>query len=83
MSPVEFAHRFDLQLQRISVEYSSKRQSQRLNPPRVSFWSRGVYESFRSWKIKHGAPAAQVKDCIVAKEEEWQYLRRLSEDAEV
>ena len=79
LSSTEFAHRLDIQLQRVSVEYSSKRQSQRLGFPRVSFWRPGVYEAFRNWRVKSGAPDAQVKDCIVATEEEWQTLKRLSD----
>ena len=80
MSTDEFSHLFDRHLQRISVEYASKRQSQRLARPRVSFWRQGVYESFRNWKVENGAPDAQIKDCIVATEKEWQCLRRLSEN---
>ena len=43
-------------------------------------WNAGVYESFRNWKVEQGAPDAQVKDCIVATEEEWRCLKRLSSD---
>ena len=78
MSENVLARHFDAALQQVSVEYASKRQSQRLALPTVSFWSQGVYESFRNWKVEQGAPAAQVKDCIVATEEEWRCLRRLS-----
>ena len=78
-SAKDMAHGLDLELQRISVEYASKRQSQRLAMPIVSFWSKGVYDAFRNWKVEHGAPDAQVKDCIVATEAEWQSLMRLSE----
>ena len=78
MSEDVMAHRFDVALQTVSVEYASKRQSQRLAQPTVSFWNAGVYESFRNWKVERGAPDAQVKDCIVATQEEWQCLTRLS-----
>ena len=78
VSPNDFAHQFDAQLQIVSVEYRSKRQSQRLGLPTVSFWNSGVYERFRNWKVENGAPDAQVKDCIVATEDEWQCLSRLS-----
>ena len=72
------ARHFDSALQQVSVEYASKRKSQRLAHPKVSFWNAGVYESFRNWKVEQGAPDAQVKDCIVATEEEWRCLNRLS-----
>ena len=75
----KLAHRFDVALQRISIEYASKRESQRLAPPKVSFWKSGVYESFRNWRVEQGAPAAQVKDCVVATDEEWRCLERLSD----
>ena len=80
VSAKDMAHGVDRELERISVEYASKRQSQRLAMPIVSFWNKGTYDFFRNWKVENGAPDAQVKDCIVATEAEWQALMRLSKD---
>ena len=82
MSPENVAHHFDEALQKVSLEYASKRQTQRLAMPTVSFWRPNVYDAFRNWKIEQGAPNAQVKDCIVATEDEWQCLKRLSAESQ-
>ena len=70
----DLAHQFDAALQAVSVEYASKRRSQRLGLPMVSVFKPTVYEAFRNWRVSNGAPPAQVKDCIVASPEEWRFL---------
>jgi len=73
-SQTELAQKFDAALQTVSVEYASKRQSQRLGLPIVSFFKPTVYRAFRNWRVSNGASSAQVKDCIVASPEEWRFL---------
>ena len=68
-----------LNCKRLALEYSSKRQSQRLGSSMRILLEEGCTRIFETGKWKSGAPDAQVKDCIVATEEEWQFLKRLSD----
>jgi hypothetical protein len=70
----------DEKLQNVSIEYRSKRQSQRMSPLQVCRLTEGAYEVFRTWRISNGAAYAQVKDCIVATDNEWSYLTTLRVD---
>ena len=68
------AEKLDKRLQNVSIEYRSKRQSQRMKSLQVCRLTEGAYEDFRAWRISNGASYAQVKDCIVATETEWSHL---------
>jgi hypothetical protein len=70
------AEKLDRTLQSVSVEYRSKRQSQRMAQLRVCQLREGAYDQFRAWRISNGASYAQVKDCMVATNEEWMELQR-------
>ena len=70
------AEQLDRRLQSVSVEYRSKRQSQRMAQLRVCQLREGAYDHFRAWRISNGASYAQVKDCMVATNEEWMELQR-------
>ena len=72
-------HQLDHELQNISVEYRSKRSSQRIGPLQIRELSKGTYERFRGYRISKGATASQVKDCVIAKDEqEWNVILALS-----
>lgn len=70
------ATKLDDRLQDVSIEYRSKRESQRMSSLQVCRLTEGAYEAFRNWRISNGASPAQVKDCIVATEKEWSHLTK-------
>ncbi len=68
------ATQLDASLQKVSVEYRSKRQSQRLGELTMVPVQKNTYEQFRYWRVEQGASFAQVKDCIIATDREWAFL---------
>lgn len=70
------AKELDTALQEISVEYASKRQTQRLHPLSLRLVQPQTYSQFRNWRLSQGATDAQVKDCIIATPTEWEFLQR-------
>ena len=68
---------FSIELERAlckrNIEYASKRESGRMQPISIISLSKNTYTHFRSSKIKQGAPAGQIKDPILAvNDEEWE-----------
>lgn len=67
-----FADSLEILLRSINIEYDSKRESARLMPLRVTHLSKGTYARYRQQKVSEGAPAGQVKDPLIAiNDEEW------------
>ena len=69
----QFVGEFDKALQKINLEYRSKRQSGRMGHPTMKRLKDGAYRSYRRRKSDQGAPAGQLKDPIIAmNESEWE-----------
>ncbi len=68
------ATQLDGALQNMSVEYRSKRQSQRLGEMTIVPMKQQTYEQFRYWRVEQGASFAQVKDCIIPTDREWAFF---------
>ena len=67
-----FLSAFDSMLQKINIEYASKRSSGRLARPKLCHLKEGAYLRFRENRIVQGAPEGQLKDPIIAMTEtEW------------
>lgn len=70
-----FTDAVDLALRRQNVEYQGKRDSDRLGPPRPQVLPAGTYLAYRAWRVSRGAPDGQVKDPVMAiDEDEWRDL---------
>lgn len=68
-------------LQQVNIEYTSKRESERLQSVRVVSLSKGTYDRFRKQKVAKGAPEGQVKDPLVAiNDDEWAAIVRASQE---
>ena len=66
------ARRFDQALAACNVEYASKRASGRLGAPIGCRLEAGHYARYRSHMVRGGAPSGQLKDPIIAvDDEEW------------
>ncbi len=74
--PCDIAFLLDQALQAVSVEYQSKRVSQRLGMIQIQTVRKGTYAAFRNWRIVEGASFAQVKDCVIATDAEWDFLKQ-------
>jgi hypothetical protein len=73
---------FDEALQRVNLEYESKRGTARLAPAAVEPLPDGTYLRFRRARVAAGAPEGQVKDPIVALDDtEWGRLRAAAEES--
>lgn len=66
--------RFDLELQRLNVEYASRRRTGRMGPPSLLVLPEGTFARWRRARVAAGAPEAQVKDPIVLEPERWDQL---------
>ena len=63
---------FDRALGEQNVEYASKRRSGRLGPPSLQALEAGHYARLRAYRVAEGAPEGQLKDPILAvNEQEW------------
>ncbi len=68
---------FDEALGACNVEYAGKRKSGRLSEPRAIVLPQGTYSRYRAIRIDEGAPEGQLKDPILAmNEEEWDMVQR-------
>ncbi len=67
---------FDLELQRLNVEYKSRRETGRMGPPVVVSVAPGTFARWRRARMEAGAPEAQVKDPVVLEPERWDALVR-------
>ncbi len=74
--PVNLDVLLDNSLQKINIEYASKRESGRLGKLKVLALPEGTYDRFRLRRVKNGAPLSQVKDPIIAiDDKEWSMLK--------
>ena len=79
-APDGLARAFDAALQRVNIEYGSKRSSDRLGMAEVRPVRPGTYARFRAARVAAGAPEGQVKDPIVAlNDTEWGRVLAASE----
>lgn len=65
---------FDALLQRLNIEYESRRSGGRIGPPTLHVVPPGTFAAWRARKVAAGAPEAQVKDPLVLPEAEWKQL---------
>jgi hypothetical protein len=76
------APRLDAALCAANIEYQSKRESGRLGPARLRILPPGTYDAYRAQRLDEGAPEAQVKDPVVARDAEaWALLLSAAESA--
>ncbi len=57
---------FDAALQEINLEYETKRATARLGPATVEVLPSGTYARYRAARVAAGAPEGQVKDPVLA-----------------
>ncbi len=67
---------FDLELQRMNVEYRSRRATGRMGPPLIVAVAPGTLARWRRSRIDSGSPEAQVKDPVVLDPDRWDELVR-------
>ena len=76
----DFESVVECSLRSVNIEYESKRESNRLQSLRIYPLSKGTYDRFRKDKVKAGAPAGQIKDPLVAmNDEEWMAIIRATQ----
>lgn len=68
------AEMLDAALQRINVEYASKRETGRLGLPELLPLPAGRIAAYKAARVAKGAPEAQVKDPWILNSENWQRL---------
>ncbi|RME20958.1 MAG: hypothetical protein D6798_19235, partial [Deltaproteobacteria bacterium] len=64
--------RYDEALAGLNMEYANKRRTERLGPPALRLLGPGTYGRWRAARVAAGAPAGQVKDPLLAvDDDEW------------
>lgn len=67
---------FDLELQRLNIEYRSRRHTGRMGPPLFIQVPPGSFARWRRARLDRGAPEAQVKDPVILDPDRWDELVR-------
>ena len=78
----DLAPRLEAALCAANVEYQSKRESGRLGPACLRVLPPGTYDAYRAQRLEEGAPEAQVKEPVVARDAEaWSRVLSAAENA--